>query len=77
VTIHDWQDDALCATTAPDLFHPEKGRADLATTAKAICARCTVRDECLAYALTTGQDEGVWGGLSAKERRALTRGAAA
>jgi WhiB family redox-sensing transcriptional regulator len=31
---------------------------------------------CLEYALTTGQDCGVWGGLSEEERRALKRRAA-
>ena len=29
--------------------------------------------ECLAWALETGQDAGVWGGMSEDERRALKR----
>ena len=41
--------------------------------AKAVCARCTVTEVCLQYALETGQDSGVWGGLSEDERRALKR----
>jgi WhiB family redox-sensing transcriptional regulator len=44
--------------------------------AKAVCARCTVTEICLQYALETGQDSGVWGGLSEDERRALKRRAA-
>lgn len=32
--------------------------------AKAVCQRCKVIDQCLAWALATGQDAGVWGGLS-------------
>ena len=41
--------------------------------AKAVCRRCAVVDECLRWALETGQDAGVWGGLSEDERRALKR----
>ena len=41
--------------------------------AKAVCRRCEVVDACLAWALETGQDAGVWGGLSEDERRALKR----
>ena len=35
--------------------------------------RCDVVDECLAWAIESGQDAGVWGGLSEDERRALKR----
>jgi len=41
--------------------------------AKAVCRRCPVSGECLAWALASGQDDGVWGGLSEDERRALRR----
>ena len=41
--------------------------------AKAICARCPVRDACLAYALDTGQAYGIWGGPNEDERRAMLR----
>ena len=44
--------------------------------AKKICARCVVREQCLAWALEAGQDHGVWGGLSEDERRAIKRRAA-
>ncbi|MGA9716339.1 MAG: WhiB family transcriptional regulator, partial [Aeromicrobium sp.] len=32
-----------------------------------------VRDQCLQWALESGQDHGVWGGLSEDERRTLKR----
>jgi WhiB family redox-sensing transcriptional regulator len=41
--------------------------------AKVVCRRCDVRDECLQWALESGQDHGVWGGLSEDERRTLKR----
>jgi hypothetical protein len=39
--------------------------------AKAICAGCQVRRDCLAFALRTHQVHGVWGGLSEQERYPL------
>lgn len=39
--------------------------------AKAVCARCPVREACLGFALSTGQNYGIWGGLTAGERRNL------
>ena len=44
--------------------------------AKKVCMRCSVREQCLAWALESGQDAGVWGGLSEDERRAMKRRAA-
>ena len=43
---------------------------------KKVCNRCIVKEPCLAWALESGQDAGVWGGLSEDERRALKRRAA-
>jgi WhiB family redox-sensing transcriptional regulator len=47
--------------------------------AKAICAVCPIRAECLEYALRHPARYGIWGGLSAEElaaerRRLLRRG---
>jgi WhiB family redox-sensing transcriptional regulator len=41
--------------------------------AKAICARCPVKAECLEYALDARETFGVWGGTTEDERRALLR----
>ena len=38
-----------------------------------MCRRCEVIETCLKWALDSGQDAGVWGGLSEDERRALKR----
>lgn len=65
----DWWEDALCAQTDPEAFHPVQGGASKA--GKRICARCPVRAECLDYALTHDERSGLWGGLSENERRRL------
>lgn len=67
----NWQARGNCVGVGPDLFFPERGEAT--EEAKAVCAGCTVRDQCLAYALDTRQEHGVWGGLSGQERLALRR----
>jgi WhiB family redox-sensing transcriptional regulator len=41
--------------------------------AKAVCRACTVREECLEFAISTNQEYGVWGGTSEEERRVLRR----
>ena len=71
-----WRDGAECRVEDPELFFPE-GRSGSALQqtieAKRVCARCDVRAECLSYALENNIDDGVWGGLSEDERRALKR----
>lgn len=64
-----WIDSALCAQTDPEAFHPEKGGS--VTAAKAMCAMCDVRAECLEFALAMDEREGIWGGLAPRERRKL------
>jgi WhiB family transcriptional regulator, redox-sensing transcriptional regulator len=71
-----WRGQAACLDEDPELFFPvgTTGPAlDQITQAKAVCAGCSVRVECLEYALQTYQDAGVWGGLGEDERRALRR----
>lgn len=68
----DWRQEALCAETDPEAFFPEKGGST--RDAKRMCARCDVTEQCLAYALATGQRFGIWGGLSERERRKLEKG---
>jgi len=41
--------------------------------AKAICSSCAVRQPCLEYSLAAREREGVWGGLSERERRRIVR----
>ena len=72
----EWIHRARCKDEDPELFFPvgNTGPAAVQTAAaKAICMRCEVRAECLEWAMATGQECGVWGGLSEDERRALRR----
>ena len=64
-----WWFVGLCAQTDPELFFPEKGGS--VREAKAVCAGCPVRAQCLAHALAHDERFGVWGGLSEPERRRL------
>jgi len=41
--------------------------------AKLICRGCLVRSTCLSWALASGQEAGIWGGLTEDERRRLHR----
>lgn len=66
-----WQDLANCKGVDPDLFFPERGAST--RESKGVCKGCTVRDDCLEYALDTGQKFGIWGGLSERERRRIRR----
>jgi WhiB family redox-sensing transcriptional regulator len=75
----DWRHNAVCREEDPELFFPigNTGPALLQIEeAKAVCRRCPVMEQCLQWALETGQDAGVWGGLSEDERRAMKRRAA-
>ena len=65
-------DEALCAQVDPELWFPETGVSNV--HAKRICARCPITSACLEYALAHDERFGVWGGLSTRERRALSRG---
>jgi WhiB family redox-sensing transcriptional regulator len=60
----------LCAQADPETWFPEKGGST--REAKAICHRCPLEDECLAWALEHNERFGVWGGTSERERRDLT-----
>jgi WhiB family transcriptional regulator, redox-sensing transcriptional regulator len=72
----NWLHRAACrGAVDPDLFFPEgtTGPAQHQTDkAKAVCATCEVRPECLAWAVTMGERTGVWGGLDPDERAALS-----
>lgn len=66
-----WMRQAACRSVDPELFFP--GRGESTREAKAACAGCPVRVECLDYAIANGERHGIWGGLSPRERRRARR----
>jgi WhiB family transcriptional regulator, redox-sensing transcriptional regulator len=81
-----WTEHARCVETDPEIFYPTNGGIGVNQTrqAKNICRQCPVRaaempkapggtGECLEDALKRNDEYGVWGGLTAKERKELRR----
>jgi WhiB family transcriptional regulator, redox-sensing transcriptional regulator len=73
-----WQDRAACHGTDIVLFFGPDGerqpeRDVRERKAKALCASCPVRMECLGYAVGRPEKYGTWGGLNEDERSAERR----
>lgn len=66
-----WEHQARCSEHDPDLFFVP--RVALERRAKTICSRCPVKLDCLAFALDSRMEFGIWGGLNEKERRSMLR----
>ena len=65
-----WVARALCASIEPDaLFVQGASQRQI----RMRCYECEVRLECLADALQSEANYGVWGGLTERERRAILR----
>lgn len=68
-----WREQARCRGIDPQVFHPPEDDDSAAAEAKAICEQCPVRESCLEYAISARENDGVWGGMTARERRRLIR----
>ena len=72
-----WRSAAACRFADPEMFFPisDSGPAaqEQIAKAKAVCAICRVRCECLGFALWTGQSHGIWGGMTEYERATARR----
>lgn len=75
-----WRDEALCAkdpSVSAEDFFPEgrfvknspEYRSHLAKL-RALCGACPVRQECLQFADEHFEQEGIWGGMTAAQRKA-------
>lgn len=64
----------LCREVGLELFYPEdKGNgSETYTLARTICSACTVRLQCLEWAVHH-EPHGMWGGASPVERREIRR----
>ena len=79
----EWAENAACRGMDPDIFfpiddrQPARGKAprrDVYATARAICDRCEVREDCLdeALAMPWSDDRlGMFGGLDPRQRDPL------
>ena len=69
-----WRDSAACQGADPELFFPlsESGQSLVQIRqAKQICRVCQVQRACLTWALQHAMSEGIWGGSTETERRAI------
>jgi WhiB family redox-sensing transcriptional regulator len=71
-----WHSEAACRSDEAGLFfapskEPTAARLAREEAAKRVCARCPVMLECREHALLQPEPYGVWGGLTAAERRVV------
>ena len=70
-----WQVKAACRGPQAAVFFPpshferKDEKLEREARAKAICATCSVRRPCLAYAIKIREPHGIWGGLNESERK--------
>jgi WhiB family transcriptional regulator, redox-sensing transcriptional regulator len=77
----DWKRFAACRNKPTSMFYPigTKGESvNEISAAKAVCDKCLVKDECLAYAFQTEPKagdvrNGIFGGMTEAERHTLYR----
>ncbi len=76
----EWQQRGRCRAGDSTVFFPpahfehKPEREVREAKAKAICARCVVRVECLEWALAVREPHGVWGGCSEHDRKQILAG---
>jgi WhiB family redox-sensing transcriptional regulator len=61
-----------CSDKDPELFFPLDKQTGEIKKAKAVCAGCPVKKDCLRFALNNGE-QGVWGGTTESERVEMRR----
>ncbi|MFF2652126.1 WhiB family transcriptional regulator [Streptomyces sp. NPDC058045] len=71
-----WHTEAVCRRDEAVLFfapskEPTAARLSREEAAKRVCGRCPVMVECREHALLQPEPYGVWGGLTAAERRVV------
>lgn len=75
-----WEERAACRNLDQALFFPAKGDTGQAERARAVCARCPVREACLAATLADekrlnpSDRDGIRGGLDGRERYVVQHG---
>jgi WhiB family redox-sensing transcriptional regulator len=73
-----WQAKASCRGPQAEVFFPpahaerKEEKLQREERAKSICSSCSVRVDCLEYAIRIHEPHGIWGGLNEAERKQLT-----
>lgn len=73
LVLTEWVNHANCRDYPVSMFvfdNQDRDSYHKIIEAKAICAECTVKTECLAEAIKT-DSIGIWGGLTRKERKRI------
>jgi WhiB family transcriptional regulator, redox-sensing transcriptional regulator len=68
-----WKQQGRCLGVDPEVFYPDEEDEHGAELAKQICYSCPVREVCLEHAIGVREKWGIWGGLTARERRRIIR----
>ena len=72
-----WRKRAACKGIDVEIFYPDtedpQMEPTVAAPAKAVCAQCPVRQACLEHALVNRERQGIWGGMTERERRRIIR----
>lgn len=73
--MYSWMDGALCRGKTSMMFPKEHKDITYIVAARALCAECPVREQCLEYALQfpTVDMHGVWAGLTSRQLAAEQR----
>lgn len=66
----DWQNDAACLGTDPEMFFPE---GPAASQTLRICQHCPVFQQCLDHAMDNPTLRGIWAGTTDVQRRAMRK----
>ncbi len=72
-----WEHKAACRGPQSTVFFPpprferKDEKLNREARARAICAQCSVKDDCLSYALDIREPHGIWGGANEAERRQM------
>tara|TARA_Y100000361_G_scaffold152765_1_gene172992 strand:+ start:150 stop:443 length:294 start_codon:yes stop_codon:yes gene_type:complete len=72
VELADWMKKGSCRGLQTDIFYHEQGHLNI-NTAKAICSGCSIREQCLDYAMRNQELYGIWGGYTTSERSVLRK----
>jgi WhiB family redox-sensing transcriptional regulator len=70
-----WMREAACKGSNNNAFFPERGAPsrNIVAEARKVCDTCSVKQECLDYAIANHEVHGVWGGMTKVERRAYSK----